>query len=85
MKEEDWPDGNTYINSWDSPTYMVSIEIPMLRGGGFKLRRRIWDAARESSEDWMGEDLSPTSLYSIHVYREGAALLPHVDRLPLVA
>ncbi|KAL7553955.1 hypothetical protein ACHAWF_017322 [Thalassiosira exigua] len=84
-ERENWPTGNTYINTWDAPTYMIKIEDKRLRGGGFKLRQQLWDAARESIEDWMGEDLSPTSLYGIRVYTEGAVLLPHVDRLPLVA
>ena len=82
---ENWPIGNTYINSWISPTYMIKIEDRRLRGGGMNLRKQIWDEAREAIEDWTGEDLSPTSLYGIRVYREGAVLLPHVDRLPLVA
>ena len=29
-------------------------------------------------------ELSPTSLYGIRVYTEGAVLAPHVDRIPLV-
>jgi prolyl 4-hydroxylase len=82
---ENWPLGNTYINSWVSPTYMLKIEDGRLRGGGKNLRKHIWDEAREAIEDWTGEDLSPTSLYGIRVYCEGAILLPHVDRLPLVA
>ncbi|KAL3774624.1 hypothetical protein ACHAWO_001995 [Cyclotella atomus] len=82
---ENWPEGNTYINSWVSPTYMLKIEDGRLRGGGYQLRKQLWDEAREAIEDWTGEDLSPTSLYGIRVYREGAVLLPHVDRLPLVA
>lgn len=85
MEPESWPVGNTYINNWVSPTYMLKIEDRRLRGGGFDFRERLWAAARESIEDWTGEDLSPTSLYGIRVYREGAVLLPHVDRLPLVA
>jgi len=85
QKPENWPPGNTYINHWDSPTYMLSIDDGRLRGGGFALREQIWDASREAIEDWTGEDLSPTSLYGIRVYTEGAVLLPHVDRLPLVA
>lgn len=82
---ESWPKGNTYINNWVSPTYMVKIDDGRLRGGGSQLRKELWDAARESIEDWTGEDLSPTSIYGIRVYKEGAILLPHVDRLPLVA
>ena len=64
---------------------MLRIEDGRLRGGGFNFRRKLWDLSREVIEDWSGEDLSPTSLYGIRVYQEGAVLLPHVDRLPLVA
>ena len=64
---------------------MLRIEDGRLRGGGFNFRRKLWDLSREVIEDWTGEDLSPTSLYGIRVYKEGAVLLPHVDRLPLVA
>ncbi|KAL7425359.1 hypothetical protein ACHAXM_007644 [Skeletonema potamos] len=85
MVRENWPIGNTYLNSWDAPTYMVPIEDPRLRGGGSQLKKKLWDAARDSIEEWTGEDLSPTSIYGIRVYKEGAVLLPHVDRLPLVA
>ena len=85
MVRENWPIGNTYINVWDSPTYMVPIEDTNLRGGGSPLKKKLWDAARQAVEDWTGEDLSPTSIYGIRVYKEGAVLLPHVDRLPLVA
>lgn len=82
---EKWPAGNTYTNSWSSPTYMVSVDDKGLRGSGSSLKAQIWDAARTTIEDWTEEDLSPTSLYGIRVYTEGAILLPHVDRLPLVA
>ena len=85
MEPENWPVGNTYINAWVNPTYMLRVEDRKLRGGGGQLRKEIWDAARETIEDWTGEDLSPTSLYGIRVYKENAVLLPHVDRLPLVA
>ena len=85
QEQENWPVGNSYINAWNKPTYMLRIEDGRLRGGGFNFRRKLWDLSREVIEDWSGEDLSPTSLYGIRVYKEGAVLLPHVDRLPLVA
>eukprot|EP00567_Pseudictyota_dubia_P006485 CAMPEP_0197440578 /NCGR_PEP_ID=MMETSP1175-20131217/7045_1 /TAXON_ID=1003142 /ORGANISM="Triceratium dubium, Strain CCMP147" /LENGTH=507 /DNA_ID=CAMNT_0042970713 /DNA_START=207 /DNA_END=1730 /DNA_ORIENTATION=+ len=84
-KQEKWPPGNTYTNHWSSPTYMVSVDDKGLRGSGGKLKETIWNAAQQTLEDWTGEDLSPTSMYGIRVYTEGAVLLPHVDRLPLVA
>ena len=52
MEQENWPVGNSYINNWVSPTYMVKIEDGRLRGGGSQLRKQLWDAARESIEDW---------------------------------
>jgi prolyl 4-hydroxylase len=64
---------------------MVAIEDTKLRGGGSALKKRLWSAAQEAVEDWMGEDLTPSSIYGIRVYKENAVLLPHVDRLPLVA
>ena len=34
-------------NNWVSPTSMVSVEDTSLRGGGSKLKQKIWDAARD--------------------------------------
>ena len=34
--------------------------------------------------EWTGQKLKQTSLYGIRVYKEGAVLASHVDRLPLV-
>jgi prolyl 4-hydroxylase len=84
-KEENWGKGNTYTNNWASPTYMVSVEDRTLRGGGTTIKRKIWDAARETIQDWTGEELTDCSLYGIRVYTEGAVLATHVDRLPLVS
>lgn len=33
VQNENWPKGNTYVNHWDSPTYMMSVENSRLRGG----------------------------------------------------
>jgi prolyl 4-hydroxylase len=83
-KEERWSDGNIYINHWDNPTYLVSVEDSSLRGSGTKLKEHIWAAASATLESWTSEELQPCSLYGIRVYGEGAIMLPHVDRLPLV-
>lgn len=84
-KKEKWFSGNTYTNHWDSPTYMVSVEDTSLRGGGSRLKQKIWDAAKSTLTEWTGEELTQCSLYGIRVYYEGAVLAPHVDRLPLVS
>ena len=83
--KESWFTGNTYTNHWDAPTYMVSVEDAKLRGGGYKLKQKIWDAAHDVIQEWIGEELTQCSLYGIRVYEEGAILAPHVDRLPLVS
>mmetsp|Transcript_22113 Transcript_22113/g.46546 ORF Transcript_22113/g.46546 Transcript_22113/m.46546 type:complete len:483 (-) Transcript_22113:78-1526(-) len=83
--QENWPKGNTYTNHWASPTYMVSVDDKRLRGSGAKLKEEAWAALSDLLEDWVGEELSPTSMYGIRVYTDGAMVLPHVDRLPLVA
>ena len=82
---EQWGTGNTYVNHWEMPSYMLSVENPQLKGGGSELKAMIWDAAVDSVREWTGQDLTTSSLYGIRVYKEGAVLAPHVDRLPLVS
>jgi prolyl 4-hydroxylase len=77
--------GNTYTNNWVAPTYMVSVEDSSLRGGGRGLKQKIWDAARDTIQEWTGEELTECSLYGIRVYTAGSVLASHVDRLPLVS
>ena len=113
--EEKWPVGNSYLNTWISPTYLVSVDDTGLRGSGAELKKQvsvrimligdlqfaerkshfanchsstilqIWSAASATLEAWTGEELQPVSMYGIRVYGEGAIMMPHVDRLPLVA
>jgi hypothetical protein len=85
MKEEKWASGNVYVNHWETPSYLVSVEDQSLRGGGYNLKTKIWDAAKSTIEQWTGMELKPTSMYGIRMYTEGAVLSPHVDRLPLVS
>jgi prolyl 4-hydroxylase len=85
MKEEVWGRGNIYVNHWESPTYMVSVEDTSLRGGGKTLKNKVWDAAKKVVEEWTQMELKPISQYGIRVYTEGAILSPHADRLPLVS
>mmetsp|Transcript_6478 Transcript_6478/g.9533 ORF Transcript_6478/g.9533 Transcript_6478/m.9533 type:complete len:442 (+) Transcript_6478:161-1486(+) len=82
---EDWPAGNTYTNHWKAPTYMLSVENKKFKGGGKILKQSIWEAARDTISEWTGQHLAECSLYGIRIYKEGAVLAPHVDRLPLVA
>ena len=74
---ESWASGNTYTNHWFSPTTMLHL-------GDELLRNKVWDATEDELENWVGVELSPSSLYGIRVYHEGAVLAPHVDRIPLV-
>lgn len=85
MKQERWPAGNVYVNHWESPTYMVSVEDTSMRGGGLALKQAIWNAVKPTIEAWTGMEQKPTSMYGIRAYTEGAVLNPHVDRLPLVS
>jgi len=84
-KPENWGVGNTYTNNWEVPTKMVSVEDSGLRGGGSRLKQAIWDAARETIQEWTGQELTQCSLYGIRVYYGGSVLASHVDRLPLVS
>lgn len=83
-KEEQWPVGNTYVNHWDSPTYMLPLANPKLKDGGENIQRSLLDSVRPTLEAWTGQSLVFTSLYGVRVYKEGAVLSPHIDRLPLV-
>ena len=83
--EEHWPVGNIFVNHWENPTTMVSVEDETLHGGGYVLKQHIWNAARDTISAWTGQTLAECSLYGIRVYREGAILAPHVARLPLVS
>jgi len=84
-KPENWPKGNTYTNHWQSPTYMVSVEDTRLRGAGVNIKRKVWNAARDTIQEWTGEEVTDCSLYGIRVYTEGSILATHVDRMPLVS
>lgn len=84
-KPETWGVGNTYTNNWDSHSSMVSVEDSGLRGGGSKLKQKIWDAAKDTISEWTGQEVTQCSLYGIRIYYEGSVLAPHVDRLPLVS
>lgn len=75
----------SYVNHWESPTYFVDVGNYGLDGGGFTLKEKIWNAARDTISEWTGQQLAECSLYGIRVYKEGAVLAPHVDRLPLVS
>lgn len=53
-KPERWSVGNIYTNHWNSPTFMVSVEDDKLEGGGYVLKQHIWNAARDTIEEWTG-------------------------------
>lgn len=83
--KEKWPIANIYTNHWKNATKLLSVEDPSLNGGGFVLKQHIWNAARDTIEEWTGYRQAESSLYGIRVYQKGAMLAPHVDRLPLVS
>jgi prolyl 4-hydroxylase len=82
---ERWENGESTVNHWESPTYMVSLHNSSLVGGGRELEQAIWNTAQKTLEGWTGQKLRGCSLYGIRVYTEGSILHTHVDRLPLVS
>lgn len=76
---------NVFTNSYDAPSYLLDVTQPRYEGGGPELKQQLWDAARATIQEWTGQRLKPSSLYGIRIYREGAVLAPHVDRLPLIS
>ncbi|KAG7374848.1 ankyrin repeat domain protein [Nitzschia inconspicua] len=83
-----WPDGNTYVNHWSSPTYMVSVDHhdTSLRGSRVDFHPLLWQAAKDAVSEWIPQvdEWIECSMYGIRVYTEGAILNSHVDRLPQV-
>jgi prolyl 4-hydroxylase len=84
-ERENWPEGSVYVNFWETPTTLISVDGKGLRGSGPELKQEIWASALALLEEWTEQELQPCSMYGIRVYGEGAVMLPHVDRLPLVA
>lgn len=84
-QKEEWYTGNTYVNHWRSPTYMVNVESTDLPGGGYGLKKKIWDGVKPVLEEWTGMELEPSSMYGIRQYTTGAILSPHADRMPLIS
>lgn len=44
---------------------MVSVENGGLRGGGAGLKKAIWDAARETIQEWTGGTCFPDAMYAL--------------------
>jgi len=86
-KKETWKVGDTHTNHWDSPSFKLNIENSdgSLIGGGKDVKKIIWNSAYKIISEWTGQHLAESSLYGIRVYKAGAILAPHVDRLPLVS
>jgi len=80
MLEEQWERSNTYLNHWKSPTFMADIEDLLSPSE----QSQLINAVQSVLEAWTQQSLILTSLYGIRIYRRGAILAPHVDRLPLV-
>lgn len=75
-KLEKWYRGATIVNTWDSPTYMVSFEDSSFPGGNL-VKQQIWDGVKPIIEEWIGgHKIEPTSLYGIRLYTEGSILAP---------
>lgn len=83
-EDEEWIPGNSFVNYWESMSTMVNVQHENLKGGGFELMKIIWKESVNIISEWTGEKLVPSSMYGIRVYKEGAILAPHVDRLPLI-
>ena len=85
LSVEFFPPGDAVANRWLIPSYMVSVENNTLDGGGEELKNEVWDGAEDVISEWTGQKLKTSSCYGIRVYKEGAILTSHVDRLPLVS
>jgi prolyl 4-hydroxylase len=82
--DELWQPGNAFLNYWSSSVKMVNVQDYTIGGGG-KLLEELWGSTVETISEWTGTRLVPSSIYGIRVYKEGAILSSHVDRLPLIS
>lgn len=79
---EKWYHGATIVNTWESPTWMISFENPAFPEG-LQLKQHIWDEITPLIEEWIGGyKIEPTSLYGIRIYSEGAVLAQRKPYLP---
>lgn len=76
--EEWWT--QTHTNHWDRTPDSHDIQLFMPLADRQTIQREVQDVL----EQWCGVSLTFTSMYGLRIYREGAVLAPHVDRLPLV-
>mmetsp|Transcript_11323 Transcript_11323/g.32529 ORF Transcript_11323/g.32529 Transcript_11323/m.32529 type:complete len:505 (+) Transcript_11323:101-1615(+) len=84
-EEEYWPEGEIHTNHWDIPTDFVSVANDEFEGGGDELVDAISHAAQTTIEQWTGMKQEATSVYGVRIYRDGAILNPHCDRMPLIS
>ena len=70
---EKWYRGSTIVNSWSSPSYMVSFEDGSYKGG-MALKQFIWKKMQPIIEEWVGHRVEPTSLYGVREYSAGSVL-----------
>jgi len=81
--KEDWPPAYTYINFWDSPTYIIGIDEE--EENGRKLQHHVQRAVKPLVEEWTGQKVVESGFYGIRIYTKDSIIPTHVDRLPLVS
>lgn len=73
LRFEQWPRAYTYVNTWNSPSYLLDLADNNLEGAS-DLLENVWSRTGPILEEWMGQPLLRTSLYGIRVYKRGAVL-----------
>jgi prolyl 4-hydroxylase len=66
--------GNVYTNHWSAPSKILNLANDSLVGAA-QLRRRLVEQVGSILEAWTGQPLTPTSLYGIRIYQDGAILV----------
>jgi hypothetical protein len=80
LVEESWGASSTLVNHWEADTDVHHLAHYMALADRQLIQRDVQDMV----EEWCGLALTPVSMYGIRIYRRGAVVAPHVDRLPLV-
>jgi hypothetical protein len=75
LQPENWRNADTFINTWEAPTYLIASDSSSnLRGEGNAAMDTVQAACKAALEEWTGKRLFPTSIYGIRVYKDKAVL-----------
>ena len=75
--------GSTYVNDWETHHHIMNIDDVQFQSK--HLRTQIFDETKPILEKWAGGvELSPSSLFGVHIFTKKTVMPPRLDTLPFV-